>query len=901
MSDGTTTLLQPETVTHEKAGAREMAPVRRQYLQIKQRFPDTILLFRIGDFYETFEEDARDAASLLDITLTSREMGKGTRVPLAGIPHHAAESYIARLVAAGRKVAICEQVGVAQRGLMERDVTRVVTPGTVTDPSMLDGQRHTYIAAAVVEEQRGGVAYAELSTGVFAATQMRAANREEVEAAVAREILRLGAAEVILSSDELHAAWIPESTTVSTTEPWRWRLERTRDLLCDHFGVSMLDGFGVEDLPCAIRAAGGLLAYVQDMQRSSLAQLTTLHHYSTDGYMVLDAQARRNLELLESGRGERRHSLIAVLDQTSTPMGARLLRTWLNQPLLDPDAIRQRQQAVQWFCDNPVARASFREAARRIGDIERLTNRALLVTITPRELVAFRQSLQALSHIGPDDAGPAWSLPDASRAVCLETAAFLQDALCDDVPASVGAGGVIRPGFAPELDEHEQNVREAREWIAGLERSERERTGIRTLKVGYNRVSGYFIEITANALLARSRDNGSEDGPTSLPDDYLIRQSLANATRYVTAHLKECEARVLGAQETLAQLEADVFRRVVGFVAARRAPLLDAAASLARADVLAAFSETAATRGYTCPVVDDSVSLEIRGGRHPTLEAILAPGTFVANDAVLDAEGAAITILTGPNMAGKSSVLRQCGLIVLMAQVGSFVPADRARIGLVDRIFSRIGAQDDIAAGQSTFMVEMLETANIVHHATRRSLVLLDEIGRGTSTWDGLAIARAVVEHLHNAPGLGCRTLFATHFHELTVLADYLPGVACARMDVLEEGDRVVFLHRVVPGGADRSYGIHVAELAGLPRALTRRAREILTDLEAGPAAPQARERRARSARPVPEAGAMQLTLFSPPSPAVEALQSLDVDSLSPLEALNRLYELKRLAGDGAQ
>jgi len=899
VSDATTTLSQPERAGSQPPGDRDVAPVRRQYLQIKQRFPDTILLFRIGDFYETFEDDARTAAALLDITLTSREMGKGKRVPLAGIPHHAAESYIARLVAAGHKVAICEQVGVAQRGLMDRDVTRVVTPGTVTDPSMLDGHRHTYIAAAVIEEQRGGVAYAELSTGIFAATQVKASTREDVEAAVGREILRLGAAEVVLNRDEGRAAWLPDAITISHTEPWQWRLERTRDVLCDHFGVTMLDGFGLESLPAAACAAGGLLAYLQETQRSALAQLTSLHHYSTDGFMVLDGQARRNLELHESGRGERRHSLIAVLDQTCTPMGARLLRTWLNQPLLNLDAIRQRQESVRWFCENPVARASFRDASRRIGDIERLANRALLVTITPHELVALRQSLQALARVGTAEAGPSWNLPEMSRTSCAEIAVYLENALGDDVPSTVGAGGVIRPGFAPELDEHEQHVREAREWIAGLERSERERTGIRTLKVGYNRVSGYYIEISANALLARSRDAEGDDGLAALPDDYLIRQSLANATRYVTAHLKESEARVLGAQDTLAQLEADVFRRVVGHVAAHCAALREAAACLATADVLAAFSETAATRGYVCPVVDDSVSLEIRGGRHPTLEAILPPGTFVANDAVLDADGAAITILTGPNMAGKSSILRQCGLIVLLAQVGSFVPADFARIGLVDRIFSRIGAQDDISAGQSTFMVEMLETANIVHHATRRSLVLLDEIGRGTSTWDGLAIARAVVEHLHNAPNLGCRTLFATHFHELTVLADYLPGVTCARMDVLEEGDRVVFLHRVAPGGADRSYGIHVAELAGLPRALTRRAREILTDLEAGPAGPAARERRARSALPAVEAGVLQLTLFAPPSPVVEALRGLDVDSLTPLEALNRLYELRRLAGDG--
>lgn len=898
MSDGSTALSQPRKASNGRAGDRETAPVRRQYLQIKQRFPDTILLFRIGDFYETFEQDAETAARLLDITLTSREMGKGVRVPLAGIPYHAADPYIARLVAAGQKVAVCEQVGVAQRGLMERDVTRVVTPGTVTDPSMLDGHRHTYIAAAVVEEQRVGVAYAELSTGAFATTQIRVAGRDDAVAAIHRELLRLGAAEVVASADDAVSDWAPDGAAISQTAAWEWRLERTRDRLCDHFGVTTLDGFGLENLPCAVRAAGGLLAYLQETQRASLAQLTSLRHYSTDGFMVLDAQARRNLELLESGRGERRHSLLAVLDQTCTPMGARLLRTWLNQPLLDLDAIAQRQEAVRWFCDNAVNRAQFLEAARRIGDVERLANRALLVTISPRELVALRHSLQAIGELEPVTTGPGWCLPESTQRTCAEVAAFLGGALNDEVPATVGAGGVVRPGFAPELDEHEQNVREAREWIAGLERSERERTGIRTLKVGYNRVSGYYIEITANALLARSRDANGDAGDANLPDDYLIRQSLANATRYVTAQLKECEARVLGAQDTLAQLEADVFRRIVAHVAARSTALLEAAANVAAVDVLASFSETAATRGYICPTVDNSVALEIRGGRHPTLEAILPPGTFVANDARLDADNTAITILTGPNMAGKSSVLRQCGLIVLLAQVGSFVPADYARIGLVDRIFSRIGAQDDIASGQSTFMVEMLETANIVHHATRRSLVLLDEIGRGTSTWDGLAIARAVVEHIHNAPALGCRTLFATHFHELTVLAEYLPGVTCARMDVLEEGDRVVFLHRVVPGGADRSYGIHVAELAGLPRAVTRRAREILADLEEGPAAPVARERRARAPRPAADGAALQLTLFAPPSPAVEALRDLDVDSLTPLEALNRLYELKRLAAD---
>ena len=461
----------------------------------------------------------------------------------------------------------------------------------------------------------------------------------------------------------------------------------------------------------------------------------------------------------------------------------------------------------------------------------------------------------------------------------------------------MGNGDAIRPGFAPELDEHDRAVREARAWIAGLERQERQRTGIRTLKVGYNRVFGYYIEISTSALATAEKERATAAEPTAvLPAEYQVRQSLANATRYVTAQLKEAESRVLGAQEILAHLEADLLQRIVAEVAAHAEALRETAAAIAYIDVVTTLADVAAARGFVRPVVDDSLTIDITGGRHPTLETLLPSGEFVPNDALLDDGERRITILTGPNMAGKSSWLRQTALIVLMAQIGSFVPATAARIGLVDRIFTRIGAHDDIASGQSTFMVEMLELANILHHATPRSLVLLDEIGRGTSTWDGLAIARAVVEYLHNSSRLGCRTLFATHFHELTALADHLPGVFCARMDVLEEGDRVVFLHRVVPGGADRSYGVHVAELAGVPRALTRRAREILTDLEQRAAGDATKGRRRAMSSPAPDTMTMQLTLFAPPSPVVTAISELDVESLSPLEALTKLFELKRLA-----
>ncbi len=879
--------------------------MRAQYLQIKRRFPDTILLFRLGDFYETFEQDAEIASHVLDIVLTSRDLGKGVRVAMAGIPHRSSEVHIARLVAAGHKVAVCEQTGSAEkgRGLMDRDVARVVTPGTVTDPSMLDSSHNTYVVAVALDGARCGIAFADLSTGQFEATQFSSATASDARAAAARELLRLGAAEVVIpdsrGEDEAdHVAWLPRDLTVSTIERWHWSAERAEALLRQHFAVESLDGFGLAQQRVAMQAAGALLSYLAETQRSRLAQLTSLRTYSLDGTMLLDAQARRNLELVETARGDKRHGLLSVLDETRTPMGARLLRRWLSQPLLDLAPIHERQDAVQYFVDDGISRSALRQHLSKVSDVERLANRAVIGSVTPRELGQLGRSLRAIGEIaqGVTEIPGLPSLSETTES-CRRIQALLESALTYDPPATLNAVGTIRPGFSPDLDAHDRGVREAREWIAGLERHERDRTGIRSLKVGFNQVSGYFIEISTTALASAAREHAATSASGDvLPSDYAIRQSLANATRYVTTQLKEYEARLIGAQETLAQLEADLFRRVVAEVASHAGDLCTAAAAIAYLDVVSSLAEVAAAYAYVRPVVDDSHRIEIREGRHPTLERILPPGEFVANDALLDDDEHRITILTGPNMAGKSSWLRQVALIVLMAQIGSFVPAAAARIGIVDRIFTRIGAQDDISAGQSTFMVEMLETANILHHATSRSLVLLDEIGRGTSTWDGLAIARAVVEHIHNAPRLGCRTLFATHFHEMTAIAGVLPGVCCARMDVLEEGDRVVFLHRVAPGAADRSYGIHVAELAGAPKALTRRAREILQELEQGPAADVARGRRRSMGKPNPESLSMQLTLFAPPGPVLEAIRALDVESLSPLEALMKLYELRQLA-----
>ena len=927
-------------------------PLRKQYLAVKRRYPDAIVMFRLGDFYETFDGDAEVLSRTLDVVLTSREMGKGLRIPMSGVPHHAAEGYIARLIQAGYKVAVCEQVGdVPKRGLVERDVTRVVTPGTVMDESLLDARSNNYLAAVIAEGRRAGIAIADITTGEFATTDVTADSPEEALLAIGRELLRIQPAEIVVPAGDLAgwapgiepAAWLGERFAggrgLSPTEAWRWQDDRARTGLEQHFAVDSLDGFGCAGRPLAIRAAGGLLHYLQDTQIAGLRQITDLRTYQLDAYMTLDAQTRRNLELTESSRGERRHSLVAVLDQTRTPMGSRLLRGWVGQPLLDRAELTSRQDGVQALADDAIGRAELRQALGAVGDIERLANRMVTGLATPRDVIGLRTSLRAVAAIGDhlSDIPGVEHLPETSATLDL-----LERALADEPGQVLGKGQVLRAGHAPEIDEYRERSREARDFIANLERSERDRTGIRTLKVGYNRVFGYYIEITTAALASAERDaarastrasfTGVSEGTVSeaaisvLPNEYIPRQTLANATRYFTPQLKEYETVVLTAEETLASLEADAFRGVVAQIAGSANRLLDAARTVALADVLASLAEVAVRRRYTRPRLTDGSDIVVSQGRHPVLETVLPAGEYVPNDVRLDASGtsgAQVVILTGPNMAGKSSYLRQVALICLLAQIGSFVPAADAEIGLVDRIFTRIGAQDDIATGQSTFMVEMLETANILNHATGRSLVVLDEIGRGTSTYDGLAIARSIVEYIHNAPRLGCRTLFATHYHELTELERLLPRIRAARMDVLEDGDRIVFLRQVVAGGANRSYGVHVAQLAGIPRAVVRRAEEILRTLEAGdrgrgpsesehPGQPVGSSetgsgrngRRAAMRLPLPGGaeptdGTFQLTMFEAPNPALDALRQLDVDGMTPIEALTRLYELRTLARDG--
>ncbi len=868
-------------------------PIRRQYLSIKRQYPDVVVFFRLGDFYETFDDDAKVASQVLDITLTSRTgMGKDNRVPMAGIPYHAAEGYIARLISAGHKVAVVEQVGSPDgRNLVERKVTRVVTPGTVTDPAMLEGGSNRYIASALVDGSRAGLAIADLSTGEFATTEINADNASATLASLQREFLRIHPAEVVIPEiderdgrDSLAPA-IPSTTFVSRLNRRCWRLETTTSELCRHFEVEALDAYGCAGKPFATRAAGALLQYLAETQLNSLKQIVDLITYSLERHMTLDAQTLRNLELTESSRGDRRHSLLGVLDATRTPMGTRLLRRWIGQPLLDLEEIKSRLDAVGFLANGTLVRTRLRDALGGVADIERLINRVVTGASGPRELLSLGTSLQRLPGLNTlldSDNRPRAIrlLPDCSLA-----ARLIAEALVDEPPAVLGGGQTIRPGYSAELDALRHSSHEAREWIAGLEKSERERTGVKSLKVGYNKVFGYYLEV-------------SHANTDAIPEHYQRKQTLVNAERYITPELKEYESRVLNAEERIAELESQVYRQLLAQVGDQAQSIREAASVVAQLDVFASLAEVAVRRGFVRPEVDDGTLLEIEGGRHPVVEATLDPGQFVPNDTHLDTTAEQIAILTGPNMAGKSTYLRQVALIALLAQVGSYVPAARARVGLVDRIFTRIGAQDDISSGQSTFMVEMVETASILHHATERSLVVLDEIGRGTSTYDGLAIARAVVEQIHNSSRLGCRTLFATHYHELTELEKILPRVRNYRVDVLEEGDSVIFLHRVIRGGADRSYGIHVAQLAGMPKSVVRRAREILQDLEEGTEGKAEKSRRRQTIGEAREAP-LQMTFFGAPDPVIEDLKSLDIEGLSPLEALTTLFELQRKATNG--
>jgi DNA mismatch repair protein MutS len=849
--------------------------MRRQYLRIKKKYPDTIVFFRLGDFYETFDDDAKVVAQACDIVLTSRPVGKEQRVPLAGVPYHAADGYVAKLLAAGHKVAIVEQVGdVTGRGLVDREVVRVVTPGTLVEPEMLDARRNNYLAAALTEGTRAGLAYVDISTGEFAATQLEGADALQL---LAEELARLQPAELLICDPELGAAVPP--TELTELAAWRFDVDTTRRALLDHLEVGSLEGFGLGRAPLATQAAGAIVQYLDDTQPGALAHLADLHTYSTSQFMVLDPATRRNLELTETiRRGAVKGSLLGVLDTTVTAMGGRLLRAWISQPLLELDRLEARLDAVEALVQDTPARTRLRTHLRAVTDLERLTNRTVQAIAGPRDLLGIQKSLEALPDLMTTldaslaGAGAPELLRDlAALDPCAEIAELIARAIADEPPATLNSPGAIRDGFSAERDNVVASSRDAKTWVANLEGQERQRTGIKSLKVGYNKVFGYYLEVT-------------KANTDRVPDEYIRKQTLVNAERYITPELKEYESLILNAQERLLELERRIFQQVMEQVAAASPRLLQIARGLARLDVLAALAEGALLHRYVRPTLTRDSAIEIVAGRHPVVEVAQREEPFVPNDVQMSADEA-ILVITGPNMSGKSTYLRQVALIVLMAQIGSFVPADQAQVGLVDRIFTRIGAQDEISAGQSTFMVEMVETANILNHATSRSLLVLDEIGRGTSTYDGISIAWAVVEYVHNHPRLRAKTLFATHYHELTQLAEFLPRVRNYNVAVAEEGNRVVFLRKIVPGGADQSYGIHVAQLAGLPKPVIHRAEEILDELEQGARAPGQRAVKVR-----------QLPLFVPNDPLREELQELDVSSMTPLEALTKLYELQKRA-----
>ena len=846
--------------------SEDITPIRQQYLQIKRQYPDAILFFRLGDFYETFDADAELTSRELDIVLTSRPVAKGVRVPMAGVPYHAVESYLARLIEKGYHVAICEQIGdQPTKGLFPREVVRVVTPGTIVEPELLSPEHNNYLVALLFEGRDAGLAYADITTGDFGATQL---NDQDVPLQLRSELVRLHPAELLLA--EGNAPPFDLDAAVTLRPAWQFEASHAEERLKEQFRVATLDGFGLREAPLAARAASAILDYLRETQSGALKSLTSLSVVHSNDFMHLDAATQRSLELVEPLRqGKGAASLLSVLDHTVTPMGHRLLRRWILRPLLDLQAISTRQDGVGLFLKNGLLRAQLRKALRAVGDLERLASRLESGNAQPRDLVTLRDTLAALPGINAllSEAGGALKPHLAQFQLCAEELELLSKAMAEDPPATLQNSGIILPGFSAELDELVASVRSAKEWIANLEQTERDRTGIKNLKVAYNKVFGYYIEVSRSVA-------------SLVPSEYIRKQTLVNAERYITPQLKEYESVVLNAESQIHEVELQLFREVCARLSTAGQRFRETGQALGALDCLASLAEAAAMDHYVRPEMTADKELEIRGGRHPIVEHALSGVRFVPNDTVFE-PGEIVRIITGPNMSGKSTYLRQVALIVLMAQTGSFVPAESARIGLVDRIFTRIGAQDEIQGGQSTFMVEMVETANILNHATSQSLIILDEIGRGTSTYDGLSIAWSVVEHIHNHPRLRARTLFATHYHELIELADFLPGVRNYNVAVSESQGKIIFLYQIVPGGSDRSYGIHVAQLSGLPSSLIERAKEILARLEAS------------SGRVIPAAqvSAQQLSLFSTTNPIIEELTNLELDTLSPLAALGKLYE----------
>ncbi|OGS42847.1 MAG: DNA mismatch repair protein MutS [Euryarchaeota archaeon RBG_16_62_10] len=867
--------------------AKATTPLMEQYFRIKEKHRDCLLLFRLGDFYEMFGEDAVIGSKELEITLTSRDKGKKERIPLCGVPWHALDSYLPKLLTKGYKVAICEQLQDPRhaKGLVDRDVVRIVTPGTVLESTVLDSKSNNYLMAIARSDRGFGLSFVDISTGEFSVTQVEG---EGAEAKALAEFAQRSPSEVLhqkgLADDRLIAEFAQSGAALTELDDVAFIEESSESLLRRHFKVQTLEGLGLADKPLAVSSAGAAMRYLESTQMRSVDFLSRPRFFSTSDKLVLDQTTLRNLEVLRNVRdGGPENTLVSVLDRTRTPMGARLLRKWLTEPLMDVKEIDRRLDAVAEMVSRTAARSVIADALGGVRDLERLVGKAIYGSANGRDLVAIRACLERLPELKEVLAslgsellrGVANDIGEMSDIACM-----IARSIVDDPPVGVKDGGLIKDGFDPEVDALRRSSKEDQDWIAGLEQKERKRTGIKNLRLGFNNVFGYYIEVSKSFV-------------KQVPPDYERKQTIAGGERYVTPELKERERSVLSAQERACALEYDAFVRVREEVARHGEGIRSAARAIAVLDVLDSFADVAVSNRYSRPEVNESDTIIVKDGRHPVVERALR-SSFVPNDAFLDINLNRLVILTGPNMAGKSTYLRQIAAIVIMAQAGSFVPASEAKIGLVDRVFTRVGAFDDLSRGQSTFMVEMTELANILNSSTKRSLILLDEIGRGTSTFDGLAIAWAVSEHLYDRSKVGAKTLFATHYHQLTELAESLDGVKNYAMAVKEQGSEVIFLRKVVPGRANKSYGIQVARLAGVPHAVVSRAEQVLSRIE---------EENVLEVKAGKKVHRQELLVTPANELAVEEeLRRLDLSRLTPMEAYVKLNELKkRLGGSGGR
>ncbi len=846
----------------------KITPIRKQYLDIKKEYPGTIVFFRLGDFYETFDQDAEITSRELDIVLTSRNVAKGQRIPMAGIPYHAADNYINKLINKGFHIAICEQIGdQPEKGIFPRKVVRVVTPGTLIEPGLIKTESNNYLVSIISDTNKAGFAFLDMSTGELSVTEIPLDNSYSK---VLAEISRLHPSEIIM----------PESSTIpienkyflTKLPDWKYEFGRCEQFMLNHFEVKSLNGFGLENKPFAICAAGSILNYVKDNEPASINLFNEIKVYSLNDFMVIDDSTRRNLELTETIRsGNEKGSLLQILDRTNTPMGKRLIRSWLNQPLLDLLNIDNRLKAVDYFYNNGLLRIEIISILKTISDMERIINRIISGHAIPRDLVALRFSLGQTPRITEilNQECELINRLTAPLRPCIDEYKLLQESIVDEPPATMQHSGVIRPGYSQELDNILTATKNSREWIANLESTERIRTGIKTLKVGYNKIYGYYIEITKSFL-------------DQIPSEYIRKQTLVNAERYITPELKEYETLVLNAEDRIREAESRIFHEICHILSSSAENILQTSRFVAVLDVILSYAQIALENNYSRPEIFKNHRLVIKGGRHPVVEKTQFQISFVPNDTFFS-DDEIIHIITGPNMSGKSTYLRQVALITLLAQIGCYVPAESAEIGIVDRIFTRIGAQDEIHAGQSTFMVEMTEMANILHNATENSLLILDEIGRGTSTYDGLSIAWSVLEYIHNHPNLRSKTLFATHYHELIKLPEILPRIKNYNSAVSEAGKQVIFLHKIIEGGADKSYGIHVAQLAGIPPAVIQRANFLLEKLQN-----EAGVIDVKKVQPV-----AQIPLFPASDPVLDELRQMDLNNRNPIDALNKLFEMQ--------